>query len=224
MPNPRALGFQRGGAAAGLAVAAALAAAPVPVRSAPPPRARRASGSAARPPRRARRRRCRRAARSPVGVGAAGKQLVAAFEKAYPNVKVNLVNAGTGNNRVHQAAERHQGRQGRPGRRADRVLRAAAVRAGQVAGRPDSYGLERARASSPPGPWDSVHRQRQARRPAAGLRPDGAVLQQDGLRQVRPDRADHLGRVPRPTRRSCTRPTRRSTSPTTPATPASPPA
>ena len=49
---------------------------------------------------------------------------VAAFEEAYPNVEVELVNAGTGTEQYTEAAERDQGRLGRARRRADRVLRA----------------------------------------------------------------------------------------------------
>ena len=77
--------------------------------------------------------------------------------------------------------------------------------------------------------YTAVHVGRRARRrrplrPAAGLRPDGAVLQQGGLRQARHRRCRRPGTSTSPPRGSCTPPTRRRTSPTTPATPASPPA
>ena len=74
----------------------------------------------------------------------------------------------------------------------------AAVRARRLARRPRrSTASATSRTSTPPRPGARVNDRRQALRPAAGLRPHGAVLQQDGLRPVRHRRADHVGRVRR---------------------------
>ena len=114
-------------------------------------------------------------------------------------------------------------RQGQAGQRRDRqrpVHRSCRTRSRPASGVPDvaqiEYyalpqfalaeslaDLERVRRSTSsrttytPGPWDAVHVGGKRLRPAAGLRPDGAVLQQEGLRQVRHHRADDLGRVRR---------------------------
>ncbi len=60
------------------------------------------------------------------------KQVVTDFQAKYPKVKVKLVNAGTGNDQYTALQNAISGRLRRPRRRAGRVLRAAAVRAGQV--------------------------------------------------------------------------------------------
>ena len=145
---------------------------------------------------------------------------VAAFEKKYPNVKVKLVNAGTNNNEYTKLQNAIKAGSGRPGRRAGRVLRHAAVRARPTRSSTcDQYGFDKLEVDVHARPLGFGERRRQARRAAAGLRPHGAVLQQEGLRQVRHRRAEDLGRVRRRRARSCTPPTRTPTSPATPATP-----
>ncbi len=70
---------------------------------------------------------------------------VAAFEAKYPKVKVEPGQRRHRQRPVHRAAERDQGRLRRARRRADRVLRPAAVRARRLARRPEPVRLRRAR-------------------------------------------------------------------------------
>ena len=90
----------------------------------------------------------------------ARRRIVEAFEKKYPKVDGQARERRHRQRPLHEAPERDQGRQRRPRRGADRVLRAPAVRALRFARRPD--GLRRGRSgrnSTPPGTWGSVRDQ-----------------------------------------------------------------
>ncbi len=149
---------------------------------------------------------------------------VAAFEKAYPKVHGQARQRRNEHHRVHEAAERGQGRLRCARRRAGRVLRHLAVRARQGARRPQAVRLRLAEERLHAGSVERRERRRPARRAAAGLRPHGAVLQQGRLRQVRADRAEDMGRVRRRREEAARGRPDRSTSPATRATPASRPA
>ncbi len=81
---------------------------------------------------------------------------------------------------VHQAAERDQGGLRRPGCRADRVLRLPAVRLTDAFTDLSQYGFADFEDDYTASTWNSVTDGDRDLRPAAGLRPHGAVLQQDG--------------------------------------------
>ena len=128
------------GAAAGLALAAALAACSSSSSSSAPAARRYRRGRLAAVGREQRRRDRRGAAAADhahlVGVGAAGQAPRRGVREAVPEGQGQPGQRGHRHHRVHQAAERDQGRLRRPGHRAGRVLRAAAVRARRVARRP----------------------------------------------------------------------------------------
>ena len=161
-----------------------------------------------------------------VGLGAADQGHRHRVREEVPEGQGEPGQRGHRHHRVHQAAERDQGRLRRPRRRADRVLRAAAVRARRRAAPTwRGYGLDSAQEpvlARPSGTRSTSSGK------LVGLPQDTGpmalfynktVFDKYGLTVP-----DHLGAVRSPTPRSCTRPTRRSTSPTTPATPASSPA
>ena len=170
--------------------------------------------------------RSRRAASSPTGAGPRRAEAqVAAFEEAYPNVDVELVNAGTDNEQYTKLQNAIKAGSGCARRRADRVLRASrSSRSPTRSSTSAQYGFgeledqytrldlgrrERRRQASSacrrtPARWRCSTTRRSSTSTASPCRPRGTSTS--------------------PPRRSCTPPTRRRTSPTTPATPASPPA
>ena len=122
---------------------------------------------------------------------------VAAFEEAYPNVDVELVNAGTDTEQYTKLQNAIKAGSGAPDVAQIEYYALPQFALADVARRPEPVRPRRARGRRTAPRRGARERRRQALRPAAGLRPDGAVLQQGGLRQVRHRRADHLGRVRR---------------------------
>ena len=189
------------GAAVGLAVAGALAACSSSSSTSSAPAASgssAAAGSASASSGRRSRRRCRPPTTLTWWAWAPqDKQLVTAFEKLYPKVKVNLVNAGTGTAEYTKLQNAIKAGSGVPD-----IAQIEYYALPQFALGGSLANLEQRRPRQRPEPVQLRgvglgELGRRTGRPAAGHRADGAVLQQDDLRQVRADGADHVGAVRR---------------------------
>ena len=140
-------------------LAAALAACSSSTSAAPA--ATSPSAAAARRPRqrqpRPRRRRCSSRPRSPGRAWAPqDKQLVAAFEKDYPNVKVNLVNAGTGTTEYTKLQNAIKAGSGVPDVAQIEYYALPQFALGGLAGRPRRRRPEQRPEPVQHRPWDSV--------------------------------------------------------------------
>ncbi len=159
-----------------------------------------------------------------VGLGAHPQESGRGLREEVPQGQDQAGQRGYRRQAVHRPAERDQRRFRCPGRGPDRVLRPRPVLDSEVGGRPRALQHDPAGQHFHPGPVECGQRRQGRPCPADGLRPDGAVLQQEGLRQARRRGAHHVGRVRRGGPYAAHRRTRKSSSPTTPATPAPPPA
>ena len=162
-----------------------------------------------------------------LGLGARrSRQVAADFEAKYPNVKVNLVNAGTGNDQYTALQNAIKAGSGVPDVAQIEYYALPQFALAKSLDRPDRRTApDELEGTFTPGPWNSVQRRRRHLRPAAWTPGPMALFYNKEVFDKYEHRGpDHLGRVRRRGARSCTRPTRRRTSPTTPATPASPPA
>ena len=154
------------------------------------------------------------------------KKVATDFETEVPEGQGQPGQRGHRQRPVHRAAERHRGRsKGVPDVAQIEYYALRPVRPDQGASTDlGPYGADKLDGTYTPGPVERREVRRRRLRPADGLRPDGAVLQQEGLRQVQASPCRPPGTSTSRPPASCTRPTRRPTSPATPATPASPPA
>ena len=121
-----------------------------------------------------------------------------AFEEAVPERRRRARQRRHRQRAVHEAAERDQGRLGRARRRADRVLRACRSSPSPTRSSTSSqYGFDELEDHVHASTWGGVNAGGELFGLPQDSGPDGAVLQQGGLRQVRHRRADHVGRVRR---------------------------
>jgi ABC-type glycerol-3-phosphate transport system substrate-binding protein len=125
------------------------------------------------------------------------KQVAADFEKKYPKVDIKLVNAGTNNDQYKALQNAISAKKGVPdvAQLEYYALSQYALTKSVTDLKP--YGADKLAGSYSPGPVELGEVRGRHLRPADGLGPDGALLQQEGLRQVQDRCADDVGRVRR---------------------------
>ena len=130
-------------------------------------------------------------------------KVVDIWNAAHPDIHVTVTKQAAGDDMVTKTHHRGEGRQRRPTWSRSSTRRCPTLVCNDVLADISKYAELRQERSSPPGVWSQVTLGGDARlRDPAGLRPADVLLPHRPVPAVRPDRADDLGRVRRPPRKT----------------------